>query len=151
MMEKYFITVLDEDMTWGFSEICTICRVDHELVFEMVNEGVLTPEGSSPETWRFNAVAIKRIQVTCRLQHDLGVNLPGARPGPRSPRRTGRTAQPAPADHLTSCGSERHEDIAGTHQLVRRHDPGRVWNNFGEKLSIRIYWRKIKWLPLLFC
>jgi chaperone modulatory protein CbpM len=78
MTEKYSITVLDEDMTWGITEICTICRVDHQLVFELVNEGVLTPEGPSPETWRFNAVAIKRVQVTCRLQHDLGVNLPGA-------------------------------------------------------------------------
>lgn len=78
MTEKFSITVLDEDMTWGMTEICTICRVDHQLVFEMVDEGVLTPEGLSPETWRFDAVAIKRIQVTRRLQHDLGVNLPGA-------------------------------------------------------------------------
>jgi chaperone modulatory protein CbpM len=44
----------------------------------MVNEGVLTPEGYSPETWRFNAAAVKRIQVTLRLQSDLRVNLPGA-------------------------------------------------------------------------
>lgn len=78
MTENFSITVLDEGMSWGITEICTICRVDHELVFEMVNEGVLTPEGLSPETWRFNAMAIKRIQVTCRLQHDLRVNLPGA-------------------------------------------------------------------------
>ena len=78
MTEKYSITVLDEDMTWGIAEICTICRVDHRLIFEMVNEGVLTPEGPSPETWRFDALAIKRIQVTCRLQSDLGVNLAGA-------------------------------------------------------------------------
>jgi chaperone modulatory protein CbpM len=44
----------------------------------MVNEGVLIPEGPTPETWRFSAVAIKRIQVTRRLQNDLQVNLAGA-------------------------------------------------------------------------
>ena len=78
MAEQFSITVLDEGATWGMSEICTICRIDHHLVFEMVNEGLLTPEGLTPESWRFNAVAIKRIQITRRLQDDLGVNLPGA-------------------------------------------------------------------------
>ena len=65
-------------MTLGITEICTLCRVNTEMVNEMVNEGLLIPEGSSPETWRFDAIAIKRIQVTLRLQHDLRVNLPGA-------------------------------------------------------------------------
>ena len=49
-----------------------------EMVHEMIDEGVLIPEGTSPETWRFNALAIKRIQITLRLQNDLRVNLPGA-------------------------------------------------------------------------
>jgi chaperone modulatory protein CbpM len=78
MTERYSCIFLDDGMTWGITEVCSLCRVDHELVFEMVNEGLLVPEGYSPETWRFNAVAIKRIQVTLRLQNDLRVNLPGA-------------------------------------------------------------------------
>ena len=78
MTERYSSIFLDDGMTWGITEVCNLCRVDHELVFEMVNEGLLAPEGYSPETWRFNAVAIKRIQVTLRLQNDLRVNLPGA-------------------------------------------------------------------------
>lgn len=78
MTEEYRCTVLDDTMTWGMAELCTLCRVDNGLIFEMVSEGVLSPMGTSPETWRFNAVAIKRIQVTLRLQNDLRVNLPGA-------------------------------------------------------------------------
>jgi len=78
MAEEYCCTVLDDTMTWGITEICTLCRIDDALVYEMINEGVLTPEGYSPETWRFNAIAVKRIQVTLRLQSDLRVNLPGA-------------------------------------------------------------------------
>jgi chaperone modulatory protein CbpM len=78
MKKDSYITVLDDTMTWGITETCTLCRVDHDLVFEMINEGVLTPEGTSPENWQFNSVAIKRIQVTLRLQNDLRVNLAGA-------------------------------------------------------------------------
>ena len=44
----------------------------------MIQEGVLTPAGSAPQEWRFSAQEVKRIQVTIRLQRDLGVNLPGA-------------------------------------------------------------------------
>ena len=78
MTERYSCIVLDDDMTWGITEVSSLCRVDHQLIFEMVNEGLLSPEGCSPETWRFHAVEIKRIQVTLRLQNDLRVNLPGA-------------------------------------------------------------------------
>ena len=78
MKEEFSCTVLDDSTTWGITEICTLCRVENELIYEMVNEGVLIPEGTSPETWRFNGLAIKKIQVTLRLQNDLRVNLPGA-------------------------------------------------------------------------
>ncbi len=78
MTQEYCCIVLDDTMTWGMTEICALCRVDNDLVYELISEGVLTPTGASPETWRFNAVAIKRIQVTLRLQTDLRVNLPGA-------------------------------------------------------------------------
>ena len=78
MTEDYTCIVVDDSTTWGISEICTLCRVKNELVREMVNEGLVIPEGSSPETWRFNGLAVKRIQVTMRLQSDLRVNLPGA-------------------------------------------------------------------------
>ncbi len=78
MKEEYSCIVLDDSTTWGIAEICTLCRVENELIHEMVNEGVLIPEGTSPETWRFNGLAVKKIQVTLRLQNDLRVNLPGA-------------------------------------------------------------------------
>jgi len=78
MTEEYRYIILDDSRTWGVSEICTLCGVDVELIEEMVSEGVLIPEGNSPENWRFDGMSIKRIQVTLRLQNDLRVNLPGA-------------------------------------------------------------------------
>ncbi len=78
MKEEYSCIVLDDSTTWGITEICTLCRVENELIHEMVSEGLVIPEGSSPDNWRFNGLAIKRIQITVRLQNDLRVNLPGA-------------------------------------------------------------------------
>ncbi len=78
MNDDYHYIILDDATTWGITEVCSLCRVDFGVVYEMVDEGVLIPEGKSPETWRFNALAIKRIQITLRLQNDLRVNLPGA-------------------------------------------------------------------------
>lgn len=78
MKTEYCCTILDETVALGFSEICTLCHVEHSLIYQMIDEGVLTPEGTSPEDWQFNGLAVKRIQVTLRLQNHLGVNLPGA-------------------------------------------------------------------------
>ncbi len=70
-------TVLDEDTSYSFTEICHICDISAELVTEMVAEGLLCPEGENPEVWFFSAIEIKRIHTTIRLQRDLRVNLPG--------------------------------------------------------------------------
>ncbi len=70
-------TVLDEDMSCSFTEICRICDVSAELVTEMIDEGLLCPKGKTTEAWFFSAIEIKRIQTTIRLQRDLRINLPG--------------------------------------------------------------------------
>jgi chaperone modulatory protein CbpM len=71
-------TVIDESTWCTLTETCKLCKVDDQLIQEMVHEGVLSPSGSSPLEWRFGAQELKRIQITIRLQRDLRVNLPGA-------------------------------------------------------------------------
>ncbi len=78
MTQQPIITVLDDSITYDFNELCNVCRVRDQLVYDMISEGMLTPMGDSPKSWKFSAVSIKTIQVTVRLQEDLGVNLPGA-------------------------------------------------------------------------
>ena len=78
MKTKLYCTILDETFSLGFSEICSLCHVEDSFIHEMVDEGVLVPEGNSPEKWRFNGYSVKKVQITLRLQSDLGVNLPGA-------------------------------------------------------------------------
>ena len=70
--------VLDDSISYDLDELCRLCKVRDDLVFAMINEGMLTPLGDSPKSWKFAATAVKKIQVTVRLQQDLGVNLPGA-------------------------------------------------------------------------
>jgi chaperone modulatory protein CbpM len=78
MTAKQTCTVLDDTITFNLNELCKVCQVKDEIVHDMINEGILSPKGNSPQSWTFSAVSIKKIQVTIRLQEDLGVNLPGA-------------------------------------------------------------------------
>ena len=44
----------------------------------LVDEGVLTPMGQTPDYWRFTGLHLHRASVAVRLQRDLGINLAGA-------------------------------------------------------------------------
>lgn len=69
--------VLNEETRCTLADLCALCGVNTEIIHEMIEEGIITPEGSSSMEWRFTAIAIKRVQTTIRLQRDLRVNLPG--------------------------------------------------------------------------
>ena len=76
-MIKKEIILFDEDVSCGLEELCCLCRISTEYVVELVDEGVLVPQGPEPSQWYFDHLAIKRLQTAIRLQHDLKVNLPG--------------------------------------------------------------------------
>ena len=69
--------VLNEKTRCTLADLCRFCGVSAELVHDMIEEGILSPDGHSPQEWRFSFIAIKRVQTTLRLQQDLRVNLPG--------------------------------------------------------------------------
>ena len=71
-------TVLDDSVSYTLEELCRVCKVKDDLVYAMINEGILTPTGEAPKSWIFSGAAIKKVQITVRLQEDLRVNLPGA-------------------------------------------------------------------------
>jgi chaperone modulatory protein CbpM len=78
MNAQFVYTVFDESTWCTLSEACRLCNVNDQLIKEMIQEGLLSPAGSSIQEWRFGAQELKRIQITIRLQRDLRVNLPGA-------------------------------------------------------------------------
>ena len=69
--------VLNETTRCTLPDICALCGVSAEIIHEMVEEGIITPEGQSALEWQFTSLAIKRVQTAMRLQRDLHVNLPG--------------------------------------------------------------------------
>ncbi len=70
-------TVLDEDMRCNLGDLCRLCGVPADSILEMIDEGMLCPQGNTPKEWRFTALEIRRVQTTIRLQRDLRINLPG--------------------------------------------------------------------------
>jgi len=77
--QKIYIqgVVLNEETRCTLTDLCRLCGVNAELIHDMIEEGILSPEGHSPQEWRFTFIAIKRVQTAVRLQQDLRVNLPG--------------------------------------------------------------------------
>ena len=76
IVEKMTI-IFNEELNCGLDELCSLCRVSSEEVIELVEEGVLTPQGSAMSDWYFDHLAVKRLQTAVRLQRELDVNLPG--------------------------------------------------------------------------
>jgi chaperone modulatory protein CbpM len=70
--------LLDERLSLTLREVCHACGVHAEYVVELVAEGVLQPApGIDVRAWRFDGIAVTRIQRALRLQNDLGLNRPG--------------------------------------------------------------------------
>jgi chaperone modulatory protein CbpM len=69
--------VLNEETLCSLADICRLCGVSTETVINMIEEGIISPQGPGPEEWCFTCIEIKRVQTAVRLQQDLRVNLPG--------------------------------------------------------------------------
>jgi len=69
--------VLEEEYSISLNRLCRICTVRTEHILELVEEGIIEPTGDTLDQFRFRTDSLKRVQVSCRLQQDLGVNLAG--------------------------------------------------------------------------
>jgi chaperone modulatory protein CbpM len=78
--------LLDEQLELTLRDMCHICGVHAEFLVELVSEGIIEARGAGPgrrrasspvQRWRFDGVAVVRVQRAVRLQQDLGVNLAG--------------------------------------------------------------------------
>lgn len=70
-------TVIEENDEYSLRDICTICKVHAQFIQDLIDEGILSPQGKQPHEWRFAAIEIKRIQTSIHLQDDLRINLAG--------------------------------------------------------------------------
>lgn len=59
------------------SELCHFCGADDAWVMELVEHGIVSPQGKNTQDWTFRATHIARAKKARRLGRDLGVNVAG--------------------------------------------------------------------------
>ena len=69
---------LDSSTRLTLSELCDVCAVSSERITELVDEGVIEPQGRRPQEWRFTSISVRRIRFAERVERDLHVNPAGA-------------------------------------------------------------------------
>lgn len=67
----------DSPAQYRLEELCAACFVEEALVLEMIDVGILAPEGTDRAAWRFGTRAVIRLKRARRLQRDLEINLAG--------------------------------------------------------------------------
>ena len=61
----------------SLGELCQQYAVHAEWIVDLVDEGILEPQGEQQVQWRFSGECCRRISIVLRLQRDLGINLAG--------------------------------------------------------------------------
>ena len=70
--------VVEEEVPLSLAELCRVCSAERELVLQLVEHGVIEPQGAAPQAWVFTGASLRRTRVALRLLRDLELNLPGA-------------------------------------------------------------------------
>ena len=63
--------LVDADHWFSVKELCRVCGAEPRLLIELVNEGVLEPEGDNPNSWRFHGSTLRRARMALRMSRDL--------------------------------------------------------------------------------
>ena len=70
--------IVEQQTPLSLGELCQQYAVHAEWIVDLVDEGILEPQGEQQVQWRFSGESCRRVSVVLRLQRDLDVNLAGA-------------------------------------------------------------------------
>jgi chaperone modulatory protein CbpM len=70
--------IIETRREMSLSDLCRVCTVTSERVVQLVDEGVVEPDGRKPAEWRFSGRSVRRVVVAERLSRDLRLNAAGA-------------------------------------------------------------------------
>lgn len=62
---------------YSFEEICLATDLPSQTIIEIVELGIIQPEGKHPQNWVFSAHMITITKRACRLHQDLEIDWPG--------------------------------------------------------------------------
>lgn len=74
---SFHALVVDEQAEVSLLELSRICGAGREEIHLWVAEGLLEPDGSRPDDWRFGGQTLLRARRAARLRHDLEIDVPG--------------------------------------------------------------------------
>lgn len=77
MKEVHIGVVLEHSGPFSLEELCEVLGLPREWVIELVEHGVIEPQGREPERWRFSGAAVGRTRRAVRLQQDLDLDMAG--------------------------------------------------------------------------
>jgi chaperone modulatory protein CbpM len=69
--------MIDPASVYSLEELCQSCQGDVAWISELVEQGIIEPEGQSPSEWRFSSVSIVLAAKAKRFNRDLGLNPAG--------------------------------------------------------------------------
>jgi chaperone modulatory protein CbpM len=70
--------IIETRREMSLSDLCRVCTVTSERVVQLVDEGLVEPDGRKPAEWRFSGHSVRRVVVAERLSRDLRLNAAGA-------------------------------------------------------------------------
>jgi len=76
--QQISICILEEQTQLTLADLCHACAVHAERIIELVDAGVLEPQGREPAHWIFVGTSLHRARMALRLQRDLDIDLAGA-------------------------------------------------------------------------
>ncbi len=72
------VLLVESAVQFTLIELSRVCGTSADHIVDLVDEGVLTPHGNSPERWTFRGGDLRRARTAVRLVRDLQLNAPGA-------------------------------------------------------------------------
>ena len=69
--------LIDDDTSLTFVEVCERYSLSKSMLRQMIEHGLFSEPCIGIKATRFDAPKIARVHSASRLQHDLGVNVPG--------------------------------------------------------------------------
>ena len=76
-MPSFAICILEEQTRLTLADLCRACAVHAERIIELVDYGVLEPQGREPSRWIFTGASLQRSRAALRLQRDLDIDVAG--------------------------------------------------------------------------
>ncbi|WP_414040587.1 chaperone modulator CbpM [Acidithiobacillus sp. M4-SHS-6] len=68
----------DGDFCFDLPRFCSLLHCNEGEAVQLVRYGVIHPEGSGPQHWRFRSLDLYRARLSRRLARDLEIDLAGA-------------------------------------------------------------------------